>query len=99
MRGGWASVDAWSKPWRCAVDGEALKGVLMWCAVLNGGLLIFSSLLCTFARDWIYGVHSRWFPMSRQAFDVAIYGLLGFYKVLFITLNLVPYLALVIVLD
>jgi hypothetical protein len=34
---------------------------------------------------------------SREAFDVAIYGFLGLFKIVFIFFNLVPYLALLIV--
>ena len=69
----------------------------MWCTIINGGLLIFSSLMCTFAGGWIYRVHSRWFPMSREAFNAVIYSFVGLYKILFITFNLIPYIALAII--
>jgi len=68
----------------------------MWCTILNGGLLIVSSLFCVGAGDWVYKKHSQWYPIPREAFNVVIYSLIALYKVLFITFNLVPYLALVI---
>ena len=42
-------------------------------------------------------MQSRWFPISREAYDVAIYAFLGVFKIVFIVFNLVPYLALSIV--
>ncbi len=74
-----------------------VRDFFLWCTIINGALLIFSSLLCAFAGDWIYQVHSRWFPLSREAFNTVIYSFIGLYKIFFIVLNLVPYLALVIV--
>lgn len=75
---------------------ETLRAFLMWCSILNGGLLILSSLLLVFTGDWVYKIHSRWFPMPRETFNAVIYAFIGFYKILFITLFLVPWLALVI---
>ena len=42
-------------------------------------------------------MHSKLFPISREAFDLTIYGFIGLYKIVFVTFNLVPYLALQIV--
>lgn len=69
----------------------------MWCTIINGALLIFTALFCTFAGGLIYRVHSRWFPMSREAFNPVIYSFVGLYKIIFITFNLVPYVALAII--
>ena len=75
---------------------SVVRAFFMWCTILNGGLLIFSAIICAFAGDWVYRAHSRWFPMSREAFNVVIYSFIGFYKVLFLLFNLVSYLALAI---
>ena len=66
----------------------------MWCAILNGGLLIFSFVICAFAGDWVYRRHSRFFPISRDAFNVVIYSFIGAMKIFVFMLNLVPYIAL-----
>jgi hypothetical protein len=74
-----------------------IRTFLMWCTIINGGLLILSFLICAYAGDWVYQVHSRWFPISKEAFNVAIYAGIGFMKMVIIVFNLVPYLALVII--
>jgi len=74
-----------------------IRTFLMWCTIINGGLLILSFLICAYAGDWVHQVHSRWFPISKEAFNVAIYAGIGFMKMVIIMFNLVPYLALVII--
>jgi hypothetical protein len=37
------------------------------------------------------------FPVSREAFDVAIYSILGLFKIVWLVFNAVPYVALLIV--
>ena len=76
---------------------ESVRAFFMWCAIINGALLVFTGLFCTFAGGLIFRVHSRWFPMPRETFNVVIYSFLGVYKLLFIVFNLVPYLALAII--
>ena len=78
------------------MDIQTVQQFLMWCTIINGGLLIVSSLIFAAAGGLIYQIHSTFFPMSRETFNVAIYSILGVYKILFIALNLVPYVALVI---
>jgi len=79
------------------MDVTIVRNFLLWCTIINGALLIFSSLLCAFAGDWVYRVHSRWFALSREAFNTVIYSFIGLYKIFFIVFNLIPYLALTIV--
>ncbi len=78
------------------MDIIIVKTLLMWCTIINVLLLALSFLVCAFAGDWIYGMHSKWFPISREAFNVAIYSFLGLFKILVLVFNLVPYLACVI---
>jgi len=79
------------------MDIVIVRAFFMWCTIINGALLVFSSLICAFAGDWIYRMHSRWFTLSREAFNTVIYSFIGLYKIFFIVFNLVPYLALAIV--
>jgi len=76
---------------------NTLRAFFMWCTILNGALLVLSFLMCACAGHWVYGMHSRWFPMSRETFSVAIYSLLGAMKIAFLVFNVVPYVALLIV--
>ena len=78
------------------MDIQTVREFFMWCTIINGGVLVLSSLICVSCGGWIYQIHSKWFPISREAFNVAIYSFIALYKMLFIVLNLVPYLALLI---
>lgn len=76
------------------MDMETLRQFFLWCVLLNGGLVILYALICAVGGGWIYRAHHRWFPISRETFDVVLYAFLGLYKLLFIVFCLVPYLAL-----
>ena len=78
------------------MDIKTLTTFFMWCTIINGGMLVLTSVLCTFAAGWVYRVHSKWFPMSRETFNVVIYAFIGLFKISFIVLNLVPFLVLLI---
>jgi len=79
------------------MDIQTLTKFFMWCTILNVALLALSSLMCLCAGDWVYRIHSKWFSIPREAFNVAIYSFIGLYKILVITFNLIPYVALLIV--
>lgn len=76
---------------------ETLTRFLMWCTILNGCLYAFSAIMLVAAPGWAYRMQSRWFPISREAFNVAIYSFLGLFKILFLVFNVVPFVALLIV--
>jgi len=75
------------------MDIIVVKTFFMWCSIINGVLLIFSFLVCAYAGDWIYGIHSKWFPISREAFNVAIYCFIGLFKIFVLVFNLIPWIA------
>jgi len=79
------------------MDIQTVTKFFMWCTIINGGLLILSALLLTFAQDFVYNLHSRWFSIPRETFSIVVYSFLGGYKILFIVFNLVPYLVLELV--
>ncbi len=76
---------------------ELIRAFFGWCTIINGGLVLFSFLVCSLAGDWAYRMHSKWFPISREAFTQTIYCFIGAMKLIVLMFNLVPYLALVIV--
>jgi hypothetical protein len=79
------------------MDIDSITAFFMWCTILNFALLVLSSLLCICAGDWAYRIHSKWFSISRETFNVAIYSFLGLYKGLIFVFILIPYIALLIV--
>ena len=79
------------------MNPDTLRAFFGWCTIINGALLILTTLLCSLAGDWVYRMHIRWFPIPRESFNLAIYCFIGVMKLAVITLNLVPYLVLLIV--
>ena len=79
------------------MDIIVVKTFFMWCSIINGALLIFSFLICAFAGDLVYKMHGKLFPISREAFNVAIYCFIGLYKIFFWVFNLIPYIACAII--
>lgn len=76
---------------------ELVAAVLGWCTLINYGLLILWFLFLTTAHDWTYRLHSKWFKISSEQFDAIHYSLMGIFKLAVVAFNLVPYLALRIV--
>jgi hypothetical protein len=79
------------------MDIQALTAFFMWCTIINGTLLVFWTTMCLLAPDLVYRTQSKWFPMPRATYDVAIYAFLGFFKIVFIVFSVVPWVALLIV--
>ena len=79
------------------MDLATVRAFFLWCTILNGALLGLSVLTLTCAGDWVYRMHGRWFALSRDTFNVAIYAFLGGFKVMVLVFNVVPYVALLIV--
>ncbi|MCG2659358.1 MAG: hypothetical protein L6437_03815 [Kiritimatiellae bacterium] len=79
------------------MDITTVRAFFMWCTIMNGGLLILSSLILVFAGDWVHQMHSKWFPMPRETFNVVIYSFLGLFKIVILVFNVVPYVALLII--
>jgi len=76
---------------------ESVRRALLWCAVINYGILVIWFLFFMLAHDWIYLLHSRWFHMSVEQFDMLHYAGMAIYKIGVLLLNLVPFIVLHIV--
>ena len=79
------------------MDIQTLTTFFMWCTIINGGLLILWVLFFMCAPDLVYLTQSKWFPISRETFNVVFYSFLGLFKIVFLVFNVVPYIALLIV--
>ena len=79
------------------MDVQTLTRFFMWCSIIDLGLLVLWSIICLGGQDWVYRIHSKWFPMPRETFNVAIYSFLGAFKIVFLLFNVVPYVALLII--
>jgi len=75
---------------------QTLETFLMWCTVLNGGILLLWTAFFLFAPDFLYRTQNKWFPIPRETYNTVMYSFLGFFKLVFLVFNVVPYLALLI---
>ena len=73
------------------------RDALLWCALINYGLLVWWFLFFLLAHDGMYGLHSQWFHLSREQFDALHYAGMAIFKIGILLFNLVPYIALRIV--
>ena len=73
------------------------RSFLLWCTVINYGLLLWWFLVFRLAHDWLYRLHSRWFHLSIEQLDTINYAGMAFYKIGIILFNLVPLVALYLV--
>jgi len=76
---------------------EILSDALLWCAVINYGVLLWWFLVFSLAYHWLYRLHGRWFRISHEQFDAIHYTGMAIYKIGILLFNLVPYLALRVV--
>ena len=78
---------------------RTLQEFLMWNSIINVGLLMLSFAVLVGARGWVYRMHSKLFPITESQFNAVIYGFFGLHKVLIIVFNIIPYIAVSIVMD
>ena len=73
---------------------DELLAFLLWGAGLNYAILLLWFGVFVFAHDWLYRMHTRWFAVSREAFDGLNYAGVAIYKIGNMLFFLVPALAL-----
>jgi hypothetical protein len=76
---------------------EMARNALLWCTVLNYGLLVVWFLLYALAHEWLYRLWGRWFRLTAEQLDTINFAGIVLYKVGILLFNLVPYVALRIV--
>jgi hypothetical protein len=73
---------------------EVTRAFLLWCTVINYGVLLVWFLVFAFAHDWMMRLHGRWFHLSRDQFDALHYAGMSMFKIAIILFNLVPFIVL-----
>jgi hypothetical protein len=79
------------------MDIEVARNALLWCTVINYGLLMLWFVLYTLPHTWLHRLWGRWFRLTTEQFDAINFAGIVIYKVGILLFNLVPYVALVIV--
>ena len=70
-----------------------LSDFLLWCTVINYGILLMWFLVYAAGRTWLVNLHGRWFHLAATQFDAVNYAGMAVYKIGILLLNLVPYIA------
>lgn len=76
---------------------DTARDFLLWCAIINYGVLLWWFFVFRIAHEWIYRLHGRWFRMSVEQFDAIHYGGMAVYKIGVLLFNIVPFFVLLIV--
>ena len=71
---------------------ELTRSFLLWCTVINYGILLVWFLVFTLAHDWMRRLHGRWFRLSDEQFDTLHYLGMSIYKIGILLFNLVPFI-------
>ena len=74
-----------------------VREALLWCTLINYGVLLMWFLFFMRAHDWMHQFHGRWFHLPVEQFDALHYAGMALYKIGILLFNLVPYIALHIV--
>jgi len=76
---------------------QVLRNALLWCAVINYGLLLWWCVYYALAHDWMLRISGIWFHLPAHQFEAINFAGILFYKVAIILFNIVPCIALHIV--
>lgn len=80
------------------MNAQTICNFLGWCVVFNFGVMLLQTGLVLGLSDKIVGLHSRMFKLEAEAVRLSYFRYLANYKIAFIVFNLVPYLAMWMVL-
>ncbi len=73
---------------------ETLTTFFGWCTVINSSVLLISSLTIVFGRNSIVKLHANMFGLEESTLAPAYFQYLAQYKIVTLTMNLAPYIAL-----
>ena len=69
------------------------------CSIINVSILIISSIIWLLFPGFAYNVNNKLFSLglSKEEHNQIIYKTIGYYKIIIIVFNVVPYFALSII--
>ena len=73
---------------------ETLTEFFGWCSVINIGVLMVAAFALVVIRKPIVKIHAKMFGLNESELSLLYIQYLGNYKIALIVLNLVPYIAL-----
>lgn len=72
-----------------------LQSLFGWCLLINVVLYLISAVAVMTGRESMSKLHARLFGLDAAKVPSLLYGYIAVYKLLIITFNFVPWLALV----
>jgi len=80
------------------MDMQTLTVFLMWCTIIDCGLMIIWTLIFRFSPDLVYRSQKLFFPtVTKDQFNLIIYSFLGFFKIIFLIFIAVPFVVLLMI--
>lgn len=76
---------------------QIAREVLLWCSIINYGLLVVWFLFLVLPHEWLYRLWGKWFRLSAEQFDAINFAGMVLFKIGVLLFNVVPYVALRIV--
>ena len=76
---------------------DQLTELFKWMTIINVGLLLLSTGLIMLLNSFICKIHAKLFGIDEDKIAIVVYGYLGMYKIMVIVLNIVPYIALLLI--
>jgi hypothetical protein len=76
---------------------QIAREALLWCTLINYGVLIIWFLLLVLPHEWLYRLWRRWFRLPNEQFDALNFLSMAIFKIGIFLFNLAPYIALRIV--
>ena len=76
---------------------ETLITFLGWSTLINFTFLLMTTLAIMFLRKPIIKIHAELFNLNKEDLGRAYFNYIALYKILIIVFNLVPYVALKII--
>ena len=74
-----------------------IREMLLWCSILNMGLLVLIGLMFLVAGKWICRLHGKIWGLPEEKVRISLYRIAAGYKILIFIFNIVPYVALQII--
>jgi hypothetical protein len=78
------------------MDSVSIRQLLLYCTLINFGLLAIWAVLFVLPHQWLYRLQGRIFRVSPEQFDAINASGIVLYKIAIYLFNLAPYLALCI---
>ncbi len=76
------------------MDKAQVTELFQWMALINIGILVFSTIMLISLKKFVAQSHARLFGLQAEQVGIAGYAWLGGFKIFVIVFNITPYLAL-----